>query len=151
MKVTQPLVLAAIFAIATPSQAEPPKGTGVTGFGGFFFRAENPAALADWYLENLGIDKVPTTYEVEPWSQEAGPTVFSPFPADAETFAPEGKSFVLNFRTNDLDGLVAHLRSNGSEVTIDEELYPNGRFAGLEDPEGNPIQLWEPKDPTAEE
>ena len=127
---------------STVAQNVAPK---VDGFGGFFFRAEDPAMLARWYLDNLGIDLVPQSYDVEPWKQEAGYTVFSPFPADS-TFIAEGKTFMFNFRTSDLDGLVAHLRANGTEVEVDETLYPNGRFASLVDPEGNPIQLWEPAD-----
>ncbi|MEO0881453.1 MAG: VOC family protein [Pseudomonadota bacterium] len=142
------LAAAALIALSSSAQAEPPDGTEVTGFGGFFFRAEDPKTLADWYLHNLGIDRVPTTYDVEPWTQDAGPTVFSPYPETSDALAPAGKVFMLNFRTEDLDGLVAHLRENGSEVTVEEEVYPNGRFATLEDPEGNPIQLWEPKDPS---
>lgn len=119
----------------------------VLGFGGFFFRSENPRELADWYQEHLGIDPVPTSYEVEPWQQEAGPTVFAPFPRATEAMGAEGKEFVLNFRVADLDAMAAQLRAAGIEVEVDPQTYPNGRFAGLNDPEGNPIQLWEPATP----
>lgn len=119
----------------------------VLGIGGFFFRADDPSGLAQWYLEHLGIDRVPTTYEIEPWTQEEGFTVFSPFPRSAEGFAPEGKDWVLNLRVRDLDAMVAQLEAAGIEVEVDPEIYPNGRFAGLSDPEGNPIQLWEAADP----
>ncbi len=122
----------------------------VLGFGGFFFRAEDPAALAEWYREHLGIDRVPTSYDVEPWVQEEGPTVFSPFPRATEAMGVEGKEFVLNFRVADLDAMAAQLRAAGIEVEVDPTTYPNGRFAGLEDPEGNPIQLWQPMDPAAQ-
>ena len=74
--------------------------------------------------------------------------MFSPFAADATYFGPLDKAFMLNFRTSDLDALVAHLRANDVEVTVEEETYPNGRFARLTDPEGNPIQLWEPIEQT---
>ncbi len=140
-------ILAMLVALAAPASAQPPEQAQVTGFGGFFFRAQDPKALATWYLENLGIGRVPTTYEENPWQQDAGPTVFAPFPEASTDFGPADKVFVLNFRTRDLDALVAHLRTNGSEVTVDEEVYPNGRFARLSDPEGNPIQLWEPAEP----
>jgi glyoxylase I family protein len=40
---------------------------------------------------------------------------------------------------------VAQLRAAGIEVTVDPETYPNGRFARLNDPEGNPIELWAAK------
>ena len=130
------------FGLST-AWAEPPQGSEVTGFGGFFFRAEDPSRLAQWYEENLGVDRTPTTYEESPWMQEAGPTVFGPFAADTTYFSTD-KSFMLNFRTQDLDALVEHLRNNGNAVDVDPEVYPNGRFARVHDPEGNPIQLWQP-------
>ncbi len=131
--------------------AQPPTNAAVTGFGGFFFRAENPSALAAWYHEHLGVQRVPKSYDEQPWTQEAGPTVFSPFP-NVPNFlnAGEDGAFVLNFRTRDLDALVAHLTEKGTEVTVDATIYPNGRFATLRDPEGNAIQLWEPADPASD-
>ena len=121
----------------------------VTGIGGFFFRSENPEALAKWYHENLGIELPPTSYDGPVWRQEAGTTVFAPFAKNTEMFGDPEKQFMLNFRVRDLDGLVEYLRKNGAKVEIDPETYPNGRFATTQDPEGNPIQLWEPdgKDP----
>jgi predicted enzyme related to lactoylglutathione lyase len=119
----------------------------VLGIGGLFFRAENPAALAAWYKKHLGIDRVPTSYDVEPWIQEAGPTVFSPFPAASEQMGNPGKQWVINFRVADIDAFVAQLRADGITVQLDPQTYPNGRFASLDDPEGHPIQLWEPAVP----
>lgn len=116
----------------------------VTGIGGFFFRAKDPAALAQWYADHLGVDLVPPTYEEEVWLQEAGPTVFAPFPADTEYFGRDEQTWMINFRVRDRDAIVQQLRDAGVEVDVDPELYPNGRFARLVDPEGNPIQLWEP-------
>ena len=110
-----------------------------------FFRARNPAAMAQWYWEHLGIDLVPSDYDRKPWSQEAGPTIFAPFPADSEYFGNPTKQWMVNFRVNDLDAMVQQLRSVGIAVTVDQEDYPNGRFARLHDPEGNPLELWEPK------
>ena len=118
----------------------------VTGIGGLFFRAKNAAALAQWYQQYLGVDLVPSDYGQKPWSQEAGPTVFAPFPADSEYFGDVAKQWMINFRINDLDGMVEQLRANGITVTVDPEKYPNGRFARLGDPEGNPIELWEPSE-----
>jgi len=117
----------------------------VIGIGGLFFRAINPEALSHWYRENLGIDLVPPDYSQKPWSQEAGPTVFAPFPNDTDYFGDPKKNWMINFRVRDLDAIVKQLRSAGTDVSVDAELYPNGRFARLCDPEGNPIQLWEPK------
>ncbi|MEM0928532.1 MAG: VOC family protein [Pseudomonadota bacterium] len=130
-------------ALGSTAFAQPPEGAAPDGLGGFFFRAEDPEALGTWYFENFGILGAPTSYDELPWMQDAGPTVFDAFPADTTHFAAD-KSFMLNFRTQDLDGLVAHLQSNGVKVTVDQTVYPNGRFAQLVDPEGNPIQLWEP-------
>jgi len=115
----------------------------VTGFGGFFFAADDPAALAVWYLEHLGIPGAPRSYDEAPWTQEAGATVFEPFPAGGDAL-PAGKRWMLNLRVDDLDGLVASLRAAGIAVEVDATPYPNGRFASLVDPEGNPLQLWEP-------
>jgi glyoxylase I family protein len=117
----------------------------VTGIGGLFFRAKDPAALGQWYKENLGVDLVPADYSQKPWSQEAGPTVFAPFPQESEYFGNPEKNWMINFRVRDLDAMVKQLRAAGIEATIDSEIYPNGRFARLHDPEGNPIELWEPK------
>ena len=117
----------------------------ITGFGGFFFRAKDPTALAQWYQEHLGIDQVPEDYDTQPWSQEAGPTAFAPFPADSDYFGDAQKNWMLNFRVRDLNAIVAQLGKANIPVKIVPEVYPNGRFARLHDPEGNPLELWEPK------
>ena len=117
----------------------------VTGIGGLFFRARNPAAMGQWYKENLGVDLVPADYSHQPWKQEAGPTVFAPFPEDTAYFGTGGKTWMINFRVRNLDTMVEQLRAARIDVSIDQEIYPNGRFARLHDPEGNPIELWEPK------
>lgn len=114
------------------------------GIGGVFFKSEDPAALSIWYAEHLGIDPVPKKYDQEPWIQDAGPTVFAPFVMDTEYFGRENQMWMLNFRVRDLDAMVSQLRDAGIVVEIDKEVYPNGRFARLYDPEGNPIELWEP-------
>ena len=117
----------------------------VLGIGGFFFRAKNPDTLAQWYKDHLGIDLVPADYNQPPWSQEAGPTVFAPFPEDSDYFGNAEKKWMINFRVRDLDAMVAQLRASQIEVAVDSQVYPNGRFARLHDPEGNPIELWEPQ------
>jgi catechol 2,3-dioxygenase-like lactoylglutathione lyase family enzyme len=118
--------------------------TKVTGIGGVFFRAKNPEALARWYQQHLGVDPVPPDYSQPPWSQQAGPTVFAPFPEDSEYFGSPERRWMINFRVPDLEAIVQQLRTAGIEVALDPQLYPNGRFARLHDPEGNPIELWEP-------
>lgn len=142
--------LAAAAFFSSPVTVEAQDGASVTGIGGFFFRADDPAVLAAWYEEHLGIDRTPQSYDVEPWTQEAGPTVFAPFSATTEYFGDPDQQWMINLRVNDLDALAARLRAADIDVEIDAETYPNGRFARLADPEGNPIQLWEPATPGEE-
>jgi len=100
----------------------------VTGIGGLFFRARDPQALGQWYRDHLGVNLVSSNYDEPPWRQEAGPTVFAPFPENTDYFGEGGKVWMVNFRVRSLDAMVEQLR----------------RFARLYDPEGNPIELWEP-------
>ena len=116
----------------------------VEGIGGFFFRAKAPKVLAQWYADHLGVSMTPTAYGIKPWQQEAGPTAFQPFPADTKYFGPDHQ-FMLNFRVANLLAMVHQLQSVGINVEVDPKEYPNGWFAQLADPEGNPIQLWQPK------
>ena len=116
----------------------------VTGIGGLFFRARDPAALAQWYRDHLGVTMVPSNYEEPPWQQQAGPTAFAPFPETTVYFGDSGKAWMVNFRVASLDAMMAQLRAAGIAVELDAQIYPNGRFARLYDPEGNPIELWEP-------
>jgi predicted enzyme related to lactoylglutathione lyase len=115
----------------------------VEGIGGFFFKANDPEALSAWYEQHLGVSPPPTSYEGEVWTQQAGPTVLAPFPAGDESPYLGRGGWGINFRVGDLDAIVAQLGAAGIDVTIDAEAYPNGRFAQLEDVEGNAIQLWE--------
>jgi len=112
----------------------------VTGIGGFFFRAERPVELRAWYAEQLGIEARDGV-----WSQAAGPTVFESFPRDSDYF-PRERGWMLNLRVTELDALLARLRTAGIAVeTRPEWEDPTiGRFARIHDPEGNPIELWEP-------
>jgi len=115
----------------------------VAGIGGLFFRAHDPKALGQWYLEHLGIALTPTSEGAPVWQQEAGPTVFSPFPETTKYFGDPQKVWMVNFRVHDLDKMVAQLQTAGIEVKVYPQ-DPSGRFARLNDPEGNPIELWQP-------
>jgi glyoxylase I family protein len=119
----------------------------VTGIGGLFFRAHDPKALARWYQQHLGVSLIPTSYEDSPWQQEAGPTAFAPFAETSNYFGDAHKVWMVNFRVRDLDKMASQLQAAGIEVKMDPQSYPNGRFARLHDPEGNPIELWQPKVP----
>lgn len=116
----------------------------VTGIGGVFFRAKDPSALRGWYAEHLGVEPPPQTYGGTVWRQEAGPTVFAAFDESAEFFGSPEQRWSINFRVRHLDAMVVQLRRAGIDVEVVPEVYPNGRFATLADPEGNPVQLWEP-------
>jgi len=148
MKTTLLTLAVAALASAGPLLAgdPPPQAPAqrVTGIGGFFFRANDPAALARWYTEKLGIDPIPSDSTHKPWSQEAGTTAFAPFPKDTGYFGRKEQGWMINFRVADLDAMVAQLRAQGVQVKVDPAVYPNGRFARLHDPEGNPIELWQP-------
>jgi len=114
---------------------------GVTGIGGIFFRAEDPDALRRWYLTHLDVGGE----GYEPWPQAAGPTLFLPFPAGTDMW-PADKPWMLNFRVEDLDALLGSLRDADIAVQTDPawDSPEAGRFARIHDPEGNPIELWEP-------
>jgi glyoxylase I family protein len=116
----------------------------VNGIGGLFFRARNPVAIGEWYRDHLGVTLTPSNYEELPWWQEAGPSGVSPFPETTDYFGDPNKTWMVNFRVRDLDAMVAQLRGAGISVELDPQRYSNGRFARLNDPEGNPIELWEP-------
>jgi predicted enzyme related to lactoylglutathione lyase len=114
---------------------------GVTGIGGIFFRAKDPQALAAWYAAHLDVG----TGAYGSWDQQAGQTVFSPFDADTDYF-PAEKQWMLNFRVEGLDALKTELAAKGIEVITKAEwdMPGVGKFARIHDPEGNPIELWEP-------
>lgn len=116
----------------------------VTGIGGLFFRSRDPEALGRWYRDHLGVTPVPSNYDDAGWRQEAGPTGFAPFPASTDYFGDVKQMWMVNFRVRNLDAMMAQLKAAGIRVEPDPEPYPNGRFARLHDPEGNPIELWEP-------
>jgi catechol-2,3-dioxygenase len=140
------LLAAADAASPNPAPAAPAElpAERVVGIGGLFFRANDPKTLAQWYFENLGISLMPSGKDSVPWHTEAGVTVFAPFPSRTKYFGPLTQMWMVNFRVRDLDKMAAQLRSKGIEVEIDAETYPHGRFAHLHDPEGNPIELWQP-------
>jgi len=112
---------------------------GVLGIGGLFFRSRDPEARAAWYREYLGIEAGHDGV----WQQEAGMTVFAPFPADSDYFAAD-QPFMLNLRVSELDTLAANLEAAGIRVERRPDWETEyGRFARIHDPEGLPIELWE--------
>ena len=113
----------------------------IDGIGGFFFRAANPQELKKWYIETLGVD-----IREMVWQQKAGPTVFTTFAQDADYF-PEDKKWMINFRVTDLKKFIVELKAKGVRVEERDEwntMPEVGIFARVYDPEGNPVELWEP-------
>lgn len=137
---------------AVPKQQSPGvPAERVTGIGGVFFKARDPKALGAWYRDKLGIavrsDGDFATFE---WAEREDPerpgtTVWALFGSDSRYFAPSEASFMINYRVRDLDRMLAQLR--GAGVTVEPKVVDefNGRFAWVVDPEGNKIELWEPK------
>lgn len=110
-----------------------------TGIGGVFFRAREPDVLSAWYKEHLGIEQF--------WEQAAGGTVFAPFAQSTDYFPPD-RQWMINLRVDDIDALMAQLGGAGIaiETRPDWDTPETGRFARIHDPEGNPIELWQPPD-----
>jgi predicted enzyme related to lactoylglutathione lyase len=121
----------------------------VTGVGGIFFYAKDPAALRAWYKQHLGIDVKPWGGAAFRWSDDAGvptggTTAWSIGSADSGHFAPGSASFMVNYRVADLVALLDALRAEGCNVLdkLDDSEY--GKFGWVIDPEGNKVELWEP-------
>jgi predicted enzyme related to lactoylglutathione lyase len=113
----------------------------VLGIGGYFLRAEDPAALLTWYRQQLGLD----LDEHGLWIPEPGPTVVATFAADTDHFGSPTQQTMLNLRVRDLDAMLDQLRAGGADVAEQTEEMPGvGRFGWVTDPEGNRVELWEP-------
>lgn len=120
----------------------------VTGIGGIFFKADDPRHLKQWYRDHLGIEAGPEGALFH-WRDAANPdkegmTVWSIFPRNSDYFGSGGAQAMINYRVENLDALLETLQTEG--VAIDRrEDYDYGRFAWITDPEGNRIELWEPR------
>jgi predicted enzyme related to lactoylglutathione lyase len=117
----------------------------VTGIGGVFFRSRDPAALAAWYREHLGVPvEEGQTYGMFTSAGSGESTVWSAFPEDTDYFGPGSRAWMVNYRVRDLDAMLAQLRAAGVEVLDRTETYDFGKFGWALDPEGNRFELWEP-------
>ncbi len=119
----------------------------ITGVGGVFFKAKDPASLTAWYRDVLGLP-------LEAWGgaalrydapQHPPALIWSAFPASTSYFAPSTSVFMINYAVDDLDALLVRLSAKAVEILKRDDTDPNGRFAWILDPEGNKIELWEPK------
>ena len=122
----------------------------VTGIGGIFFKCKDPKKQREWYQTHLGL--ATNSYgSVFEWYQGAdstkkGFTQWSPFSEKTKYFEPSTKDFMINYRVENLTGLVAELRKNGITVVDTISSYSYGKFVHIMDPEGNNLELWEPND-----
>jgi len=136
-----------LLGAATASAAEEPGH--ITGIGGVFFKAKDPKTLAAWYRDVLGLP-------VQAWggaalhydAQNHPPAAaWMAFPATSTHFAPSSGDFMINYAVDDLETILKRLRAKGVEIVKQDDSDPNGRFAWVLDPEGNKVELWEPKRP----
>jgi len=121
----------------------------VTGIGGIFFQAKDPAALRSWYQRHLGIDVQPWGGTAFFWADDAGnalkgTTIWSIGEASGDSFAPSRSSFMINYRVADLAALLAALRAEGCQVVDKTDDSEYGKFGWVMDPEGNKVELWQP-------
>lgn len=122
----------------------------VTGIGGVFFLSNHDhQALSAWYQKHLGIPLEPWGGAVLRWpddvAEDKGATVWNVADKESQWFQPSTARFMINYRVDDLVALVAQLKSAGIELIKGPESHENGKFAWLLDPEGNKVELWEPK------
>jgi predicted enzyme related to lactoylglutathione lyase len=121
----------------------------VTGIGGIFFKSSGDhAALAAWYQQHLGLPLESWGGAILRWpddhASDQGVTVWSVAKHDTKWFAPSNASFMINYRVDDLDALLASLRGAGIEILQGPESHENGKFAWIADPDGNKLELWQP-------
>lgn len=120
----------------------------VTGIGGIFFKCKDPKGMKDWYQQNLGLNTndYGATFEwyADQNSTKKATTQWSTFDENTKYFAPSEKEFMINYRVDNLEALVAELKKAGVNVVDSIETYDYGKFVHIMDPEGNKIELWEP-------
>lgn len=124
----------------------------VTGVGGIFFKTEDPKKIKEWYGKHLGlpIDEYGASFKwIDPEHPDAkvpALTAWSPFKSDTTYFNPSEKSYMFNYRVENLVELLKILKKEGVEIVGEMQEFSYGKFGWIMDPDGNKIELWEPKD-----
>ena len=122
----------------------------VTGIGGIFFFSDDPRKAREWYNKNLGleINEYGSTFEFRNANrpEEINYLQWSPFKNGSKYFAPSTKDFMINYRVQNMEGLIRKLKNNGVTIVDTIETYDYGKFVHIMDSEGNKIELWEPVD-----
>jgi lactoylglutathione lyase len=119
----------------------------VLGLGGIFFICDDPQAINQWYARHLGLP-VAEYGTLFKWREADNPgqertTVWATFGKDTDYFAPSPKTFMINYRVEQLEALVEQLKRDGITVMDEIAVYEQGKFVHILDPEGNKIELWE--------
>jgi len=123
----------------------------ITGIGGVFFKSRNDkTALAAWYQKHLGLPLEESFGgAILRWpddqAEDKGLTVWHVAERESQWFSPSDSSFMINYRVDNLDEMIEQLRAGGVEVLQGPESHENGKFAWILDPDGNKVELWEPK------
>jgi predicted enzyme related to lactoylglutathione lyase len=121
----------------------------VTGIGGVFFKSTNDhKKLAEWYSRNLGIELESWGGAILKWPDDTcgdgGQTVWHVADKHTQWFSPSPASFMINYRVDDMAGMLARLTQNGVEIVKGPDSDDNGKFLWILDPDGNKVELWEP-------
>jgi len=121
----------------------------ITGIGGVFIKSKGKGTeLAEWYKTNLGLDLESWGGSILKWPEDkaddGGLTVWSSADHDSKWFSPSESSFMINYRVDDMDEMLAQLKQNGVEILKGPDSEENGKFAWIMDPDGNKVELWQP-------
>lgn len=121
----------------------------ITGIGGIFFKSTTDhKELSAWYAKHLGLEMEPWGGAILRWpndtAEDGGLTVWNAAAKDTKWFSPSDSSFMINYRIDNMDEMVAQLNADGIEIIQGPESHENGKFAWIMDPDGNKIELWEP-------
>lgn len=147
MPISRIICLAVSFALLAPNAARAQATGHITGIGGIFVKSKDPAKLAAWYRDVLGVS-------IEKWGGallrydapgHPAVLVWNALPANSDYAAPSTREFMIDFAVDDLDAFVARLQSKGVNVLKRDDSDPSGRFAWILDPDGTKIELWQPK------
>jgi len=140
------LALAIGLAVYPAALQAQPAGR-ITGIGGIFIKSKDPKALRNWYRDVLGISLEKWGGAKLSYDAPGHPPVivWSAFPSSTDYMAPSTREFMIDFAVDDLDAVVARLKSKGVEILKRDDAGANGKFAWIVDPDGTKIELWEPK------
>jgi predicted enzyme related to lactoylglutathione lyase len=120
----------------------------VTGIGGIFFFSDNPKETREWYAKNLGINASDwgAVFESRDLDKpdQVNSLAWTPFKSGSQYFSPSKKEFMINYRVQNIEGLVKKLKENGVTIVDELQVHEYGKFIHIMDADGNKIELWEP-------